>query len=406
MGVSALDILQPQIIANAYSTVSPPAIAVQKLFGWETYSLAAQSEEIFKAAITNTPEANMMTGNYEDFPTRSGSYDIVDFSRDIAGEAVPGSPSKTIKPKSVGNVNFTLPRSAETVPLLLEQIYQNHRPIGGPTASLDTRGERYIRKEIVHLYERMANKVEFQTCAMLRGKSYLHKDGDSTYQSFTASGAIATVDYQHEAAGGDLEDTGGAGSGTIDAGDWDNVGTDIPKQIKQMSKYLEQAVGQPLGFIVCNSAVWNDVLNNTAVRNQAGSANTPFTEYNLVDRNGIRSFMGRLRGIPWVQFLIVDYGLNIYNGTSEAYTQLLPDDYAAFMPNPSDEWATYYRGCEPVVLRPYEGPATTVQPCGFFTWSYVKDDPASYELKAVHNGMPILPRPKAIQYKKVSNQNA
>ncbi len=423
MGVSAMDLLQPQIIVGAYSTISPPAVALQNLFGWPTYSLAAQGNDVFTAAIDDVPEANAMSGNYEDIPTRSASYDIVDYTRKVGGEASPMTPHKTIAPKAVGNVQFTIPRLAESVPLPLEMLYQNHRKIGGPTSMLDTRGERYIRKELTQLYERVANKIEFQTASMLRGISYVHVSGDDMFQSWTSSGAVATLDYQLSKRGADLTgdavagapiiatvDGGGTGadSGPFEAaetggGKWSTATTDIPAQLRGVSAFLEQQCGQPLGCVVINSKTWGDIVNNTDVNTQAGTARGPFAdgEYIKVESGGQRYFYGTLRALPWVKFIIVDYGLDVYNGTTEAFTKLIPDGYAAFMPDPSSEWSTYYRGCEPVVMRPFEGPATTVQPYGFFTWSYVRDNPAQIDLMSVHNGMPALFRPKAIIYANV-----
>ena len=53
-----------------------------------------------------------------------------------------------------------------------------------------------------------------------------------------------------------------------------------------------------------------------------------------------------------VTFHIVDYGLEIWNGSSEAFTKLIEDDKAVFLPHPSPRWAQYLEGSEVVTEGP------------------------------------------------------
>ncbi len=168
-----------------------------------------------------------------------------------------------------------------------------------------------------------------------------------------------------------------------------------------MSAYLEAQVGMPLGVCVCNSHTLGYVMANTVVQGQAGSAFRPFDEYKQVDVNGQRGYEVVLRGIPWVRWVVVDYGLNVWDDSAFTFTKLIPDDYVAFMPEPSPNWVTYYRGCEPITLQPYGGQERVVQPYGTFMYPYIKANPTSIDLNANHNGMPVCFRPKGIVYAKV-----
>jgi len=407
MSYSAYDILQPQIITGVISTISPPAVALQKIFGWEAFSLADQDSSIFDGAVRTVPETDSMQGNYEDIPTRTAAYDIFDYSRNIGSVSNPMTANSMITPKAVGNVPYTLPRLAETINLPLERIYQDQRPIGGPVATLDSRGERYLKGQIAYQYERVSNLIEFQTASLLRGKFYLYQVGNQLLPSWTASSGttypIATVDYGLTDPGNDLDNITGLSG--IDADGWDDADTDIPAEIRKISKFLEAQCGQPLELMIMNSTTLSYILNNTAVQSQAGSTFRPFDVYERVNSSNDRRYSLVLRGVPVVDIVVIDYGLNVWDTSAHTFTTLMPDGGVAFLPKPRPEWTTYYRGCEPITLRPYGGQESVVQPFGMYMYPYVKPNPASIDLNCNHNGMPVCFRPKAIVYADVTNPN-
>ncbi|MFI4874765.1 MAG: hypothetical protein ACIALR_05490, partial [Blastopirellula sp. JB062] len=137
-------------------------------------------------------------------------------------------------------------------------------------------------------------------------------------------------------------------------------------------------------------------LSNNFVVAQAGSANTPFME---ISRENAGEFTCRLKAIPWITFHIVDYGLELWNGSAYAWETLIEDDHAAFIPGPNARWVEYIRGCEWVT----EGPngVKTLQ-YGFYPYAFPTNNPSGWSLNAVFNGLPALKRPKAIAYADVT----
>ena len=71
--------------------------------------------------------------------------------------------------------------------------------------------------------------------------------------------------------------------------------------------------------------------------------------------------------MPWLTFHVIDYGLEIWNGTSEVFTKLIEDDHAAFLPEPSPRWVQYLEGSEIVT----EGPnGAKHERFGFHAYAY------------------------------------
>ena len=106
-----------------------------------------------------------------------------------------------------------------------------------------------------------------------------------------------------------------------------------------------------------------------------------------------------LRSVPWVTFHVLDYGLQVWNGTSEVFTKLIADTHAAFLPEPSPRWVQYLAGTELVTEGP-GGPRH--ERFGFHAWSYPVHDPSGFVLSALMNGIPALYTPAAIAYGQIS----
>jgi hypothetical protein len=90
------------------------------------------------------------------------------------------------------------------------------------------------------------------------------------------------LDTQHKLIGGSFAAglAMNTGANTITA-TWATVTNDIPLMLQKVSAGFEQAVGEPLRHVFCNYSVWNNVLQNTLVRQLAGTAATPFAEWRL-----------------------------------------------------------------------------------------------------------------------------
>jgi hypothetical protein len=368
MGVSAQQILAPKTILQAVSQMSLPGATLQRLFGW---SIAG--------------------GNVERQSGRNFSYDIFDHTRRVATGRTPGQAASRQAPQKVGSVQGTFPRSAETIPLLDEDLL-NRRAFGHRTDELDFGGESYITKQEAYLAQRFANLIEFQTAAMMRGWYSYGDDGDLLRHGF--QGGALTVDFQIPNGNKGQLDMLGAGN-ILDA-DWATAGTDIPLHLQNINAALLQLTGMGLSHVVLTSVGWRYVLNNTKVQAMGGSANAPFE---TLRRTSTGEFQAVLRALPWITFHVVDYGLEIWNGTSEVFTKLVEDDHAAFFPEPSPRWVRYLQGSEIVT----EGPGgQRAEQFGFYPFAYPTHDPSGWDLCAVMNGIPALFTPSAMAYGVIS----
>ena len=364
MGVSTQQILSPKTILHAVSQMALPGTTLQRLFGW-----------------------GISGGNVERQSGRNFTYDILDNSRRVATARVPGQASSRQEPQKVGNVNGTFPRVAETISLLDEDLL-NRRAFGGRADELDFGGESYITRQEAYLAQRFANLMEFQTAAMIRGSYSYHDDGDVLRHGF--SGGSLSIDYQVPA--GNKTQLDMLGAGDILNADWADPGTEIPLHLQNVNAALLQLTGMGLSHVVLTSAGWRYILNNTSVQKMGGSANVAFES---MKRTASGEFQAVLRALPWITFHIVDYGLDIWNGSSEVFTKLIANDHAAFFPEPTSRWVRYLEGSEIVT----EGPAgQRAEQFGFFPFAYPTHDPSGWELSAVMNGIPALFTPSAMAY--------
>lgn len=365
---SIQQVLAPKTVLKAISQIELPGTTLQRLFGW-----------------------HLRGGNKERQSGRNFSYDIFDNTRHVATGRVPGQAASRQAPQKVGTVAGTFPRAAETISLLDEELL-NQRDIGGPSNQLDHRGESFITRQEVYLAQRFANLIEFQTAAMIRGTYSYSEVGDELRHGL-GSGDV-TIDFQVPAG-----NTGGLdmlGEGDILDALWSNAATDIPLQLQNINTALVQLTGMGLAHVVLTGSGWQNVLNNDQVQLLGGSDNVPFESLRRV---GPGEFSAVLRAIPWVTFHVIDYGLEIWDGSSTAYTKLIEDDHAAFFPEVSPRWVQYLEGSEVVT----EGPGgVKSEQFGFYAYAHPTHDPSGWDLCAVHNGIPALYTPDAVAYGKIA----
>lgn len=365
---SIQQVLAPKTVLKAISQIEMPGTTLQSLFGF-----------------------GLRGSNHQQQSGRSFSYDIFDNSRRVATGRVPGQVASRQAPHKVGHVAGTFPRAAETISLLDEELL-NRRDIGGPTLQLDARGESYITRQEAYLGQRFANLIEFQTAAMIRGSYSYNQDGDDLRHGF--AGGEVTIDFQTPAGNQDGLDM--LGEGDILSALWSSAATDIPLHLQQINAALVQLTGLGLSHVVLTGEGWQHVINNDKVQEQGGSTNVVFQS---LERVGHGEFSAVLKAIPWVTFHVVDYGLEIWDGSAEVFTKLIEDDHAAFLPDISPRWVQYLDGSEVVTEGP-GGPKS--EQFGFYAFAYATHDPSGWDLSAVHNGIPALYTPKAIAYGQIA----
>jgi hypothetical protein len=363
MTVATSQLLAPKTIQKAISQLDLPGTSLQTLFGW-----------------------GLGGSNVASQGGRNFSYDVFNIARSIATGRVPMQTLAVTKPQSVGSVSATFPRAAEKIQLFDEELL-NRRPLGGPNAGVD-RGEQFVTRQEAYLAQRFANLIEFQTAAMLRGSYSYTSDGDLLRHGF--SGGETTVSYQVPA--GNLDQLNMLGGGNILAADWATSTTDIPAHLHSINAAMIQLTGMGLAHVIVTSTGWQHIVNNQAVQDQGGSAGPVFDS---LRRTSAGEFTATLRSLPWLTFHVIDYGLEIYDGSSETFTKLIEDDHAAFVPEPAPRWVQYLEGSEFVTEGP-NGPKH--ERLGFYAWSFPTHDPSGWELCAVFNGIPALYTPSAIAY--------
>lgn len=350
---------------------------------------AIVNERISRLNVINTTLQDffgMRAGgpNVRQSPSRRGSYDVFDDTREVPTATTPGSHAINIARQPVGNVGYTIPRSAEKISLPLEELNQL-RALGGPVDSVDSLGERYIADQERIVKQRYTNLREFQIAAMLRGAYTYTQTAD--YFTHAFSGGGITINYQVPA--GNKTQLNMIGGGDIIGTSWDNAAAPIVRDVLEINAAFNQLCGLGLTDIFCTSVVWGYVINNTEVRNLAGSANEPVQSFTRdMDK---QEFTAILKACPWVTWHITDNGLNL-TGT---FTKLIADTAAVFLTKPNQMIAQYWECCEPVV-----DPVTNRQSNQFGEYYYHKliDDPVSYEFHARFNGLPIVKIPNAIAY--------
>lgn len=317
-------------------------------------------------------------------PSRRGSYDIYNDTREVGGATMPGVEATTRQRFPVGQVNFSVPRHAEKIPLPMEEINQ-FRPIGGPANVIDELGETYILAQEQNQKQLVTNLREFQVAAMLRGSYTWSKSGTAFAHSF--SGGEVTIDFQIPA--GNKSQLNMLGSGDIIGTAWDNAAAPIVRDLFQINQAFIELVGTMLTDVWVNSTVWGFIITNTEVQNLAGSSNNPVRS--IVKNDATQDFTAILEACPWITFHVCDNVLTV-NGTT---TRLIPDTAAVFTVNMDSFVCEYMEVPEPVV-DPVSMKMT--QQYGEYFYYKILDDPVIYELHSRFNGLPMLKVPKAIAF--------
>lgn len=368
MSLSTAQVLAPKTILKAISQLDLPGRSLQHLMGW-----------------------GLGSGNVLRQSGRHCSWDVFNNTRKVATARVGGQASSRQAAQNVSTDPVEFPRSAETIEMLDEDLL-NRRRIGGPDSRLDIGGQNYLTHQEIYLAQRFSNLIEFQTAALLRGTYSFTTDGDELRHGF--SGGDITVDFK--VPSGNKSQLNMLGAGNILDADWATTSTDIPKHLQRINAAMVQLTGMGLAHVVLTGIGWQYIVNNLKVQDQGGSAGPTFES---LQRVGQGEFTAVLKAVPWITFHVVDYGLDIWNGSSEVFTKLVEDDHAIFIPQPSARWAQYIEGSEIVT----EGPGgVKAERFGFYPYAYSTHDPSGWNLCAVFNGLPVLYAPSAVAYGKIT----
>jgi hypothetical protein len=194
------------------------------------------------------------------------------------------------------------------------------------------------------------------------------------------------------------------GDGNIIDASWLTPTTNIPGHLLKMNAALQELVGSQLDMIICPANVWAAVVNNDAVREQAGISETPFSVYERMGGTAGEGsqnntmFRGVIRAVPWITWYVVDEGLQVPTSANPEVTtfeKFVPDNYIYWGPNPTGEFFQMLNGSEPV----NEGYGKDeVERFGAYAYTKMLDNPAGRQMFAGDNCIPANYIPKSNGY--------
>ena len=381
--VTFSEMMQSEMILGIVNRVQTPLSLFQKFFGRMSGDSRAATQSV---------------------NGRQAGWDIYDATRQLAGAKGPNSGPSRISKKVIGHQSATLMRSHESIVILDEDVF-NSRPLGGQIGSqmLDLRGQGHIARQVEFLMQRYRNQREWMLSRMLRG-GFNMAIRDDRYQLKNYNAAATNeikINYQ-------IPTTNQArmqlGTGVDILGDWSNASTDIAGQLYKINKAFTRIHGRALRHIWINSNTFNYLQNNTGLKAIAGTSMTVFESLSRrtveISKEGIpdAGFDVQFRALPLFTFHVYDGVLSAdgdVDGTSTSEMEdLIPDDYAIFLPEPSD-WEGLVEGTE-IIAENVLSSGRVAQ--GFANWATRVIDPPGYELKFLDNYLPVVYTPTCIGY--------
>jgi hypothetical protein len=374
------ELLAPSVVDGMVSRIFTPGSVLQRFFGMQI----------------GGPNVGQVMG-------RAYAWDVFDHVRAIMKARAPSTGPATIAANPVGRVSGTFPRGYEKL-LLDYETLNNLRTIGANAGTRDRMGMRYLELQQVEIRQRADNFREFLLAMLLtQGTAGFRFDGDDWIPvSSLGSNLGWTIDWKIPSGNKSSAIPGlnPLGAGNIIDASWATASTNIPGHLDAINQAFQNLVGAPLDLIICDSIVWNGVLNNTKLQAQGGSVNPTFDTYMVVEpmrtKEGklIKVFQARLKARPWIRWLIVDTGLEI----DSVYSPFWNGTLATFMVEPDNWWFAMQEGSEPVKDNPI---APAIDRPGAYTWLREWDEPARVELHSIQNCIPELRIPKAVMQAKV-----
>lgn len=393
MTISLHSMLTPQVILKAVSRIRKMQGRLGRWVG-------------FQPKRYNPDTVSLEGPNTRYGETRFASFRLDDVTRVVGKARAPGTGPASVAVNPVGEVRVACARFHEKVRLLGEFL-GNLSPIIGPNSQIDSGGQSYIARQTMHLAEKYNNTIELLTTGMFQDNLYFQMSGDNLLPVIGAPTA-PNLGFQipFQIPSGHKNQLNMLGTGNIIQIGWQNVGAPIIKNCLQIQAAMTQVSGYQPKHMWMNSLLWYNVLLNTEVRNTAGTANTPFAEYDRVpemasDGMPQPEFAAQLRGIPWLTWHAADdvvvTGGDIdptWSSSSGTTTQkVIPDNMVFIAPDPSADWTELYHGAE--YISENAGQPMTLKR-GYTFWREWITQPSCIELIALMNCIPLLYVPKSI----------
>ena len=397
--ISLHDLLTPQVILKAVSRIRKFQGRLGRWIG-------------FQPNRYNPDNVSLEGPNVRYGDTRFASFRLDDVTRVVGKARAPGTGPASVPTNPVGDVRVACARFHEKVRLLGEFL-GNLSPIIGPNSQIDTGGQSYIARQTTHLAEKYNNTIELLTTGMFQDNLYFQLSGDNLLPVIGAPTA-PSLGFQipFQIPSGNKNQLNLNGTGNIIQLGWQFGSAPIIKNCLSMQAGFTQLCGyQPRHFWM-NSLTWYNVLLNAEVRNTAGSANTPFAQYDRVPEMAMDGmpqpeFAAQLRGIPWVTWHIADdvlvTGTDIdptwASSSGGTIIKVCPDNTMIIAPDPSPDWTELYQGAE--YISENAGQPMQLKR-GYTFWKEWVTQPSCIELIALMNCIPLLYVPKALGFATVA----
>jgi hypothetical protein len=397
MAASLVELLLPQVIVDLISRIKDGR---GPLSAWWGFAPTRFEKDTVSVSGPNTLKG---TGS-----VRNISYRIFDHTRVPMKARAPGTGPATVAQNPMGVNNVSVARYHQKIPLNYEFL-GNLSPMIGPNAQIDEGGQSYISQQTTFLVEQGNNMVEMMTAGFMRDSLYFIVSGDNWLPTFTAPVA-PTVGFQVSflIPAGNKNQLNMLNQGNIIDVSWLNPAARIISHIQQIIAAFAQLSRYRMKHTWINSTMWINVITNTEVRNTAGSVNTPFAEFEMVEEQGMEDsgpanmYRAILKGQPTVEWHFCDDTLALNTDVDPSYSTApaaanlakeIPDNMCIFTTDPSPKIAKMYMGGEHVVENP--GMPGTLR-MGWYAWHEYVTQPAAVELLCVLNAVPLLYIPATI----------
>jgi hypothetical protein len=396
MAISLHELLQPQVILQVVSRISgDQRNRLSRWLGWQPLK--------FDKATVSLRGPNSVEGD-----TRYATFRIFDHTRVVPKSRAPGTGPSTVAPNPTGDVPVACARFHEKIPLSYEEL-GNLSPIVGPNANIDTGGQDYLTRQTGFLAEQFNNGMELMATGMMQDNLWFTQQGDNWLPVIgnPATPNVPSFQVSFQIPAGNKNQLNMLGTGNIITVPWSNPGALIFNTLSQIKAAFAQLTGYPLTDIWVNSLVWYMAVTNTEIRNLAGTAATPYAEYNWVEERGLDGgptgeYYAVLKADPTVNWHISDHVLVTNSDVDPSYgtapasatlIKVVPDNTAFFCTRPSGMWQKIYYGGEYIVENPGM-PAMLRR--GYYFWKEYVTQPSAIDLIGLLNAIPLLFVPKII----------
>lgn len=320
--------------------------------------------------------------------TRSVEMDVANPDRRPAEFSAPGSNATVVAPTVVGSRTHQIPRTFEKRQLDYETL-NNIRQIGKSATPTDQAGMAYLELQMQRQKERTDLWREFLCFAFERGSGkFIIKNNNwipATPGATAATGnVVVTIDWQLPATH----------KNQLNAllSNWQLKSATPIRDITAVNAQNVTDSGYPLRTVKLNSILWNSILETDEVQDKGGAVNTPFDYWRFQDRarsDGLPDTvqLGKLKGLPWIDFIIIDDVIQLFNGTSYVNTKYYADDEVSFMPEVNKSWAFIYETKETTL----QDGGRTQDVVGKADWIRrdLRGDTPTVELFSLDNALPV-----------------